>query len=401
MSDSTLRVVQVGCGGYGDFYLTYLLGECGAGLQLVACVDPYIGRCSRQHELRERGIPVYGSIKDIPDTCRADLAIIVSPIHLHVPHTIAAFQRGMHVLCEKPLCATVQDGLALLDAQRASGRLAAIGYQWSYSEAIAALKHDIQSNAFGRLTRAKSLVLWPRGRSYYARASWAGRQKSCSGEWILDSPVNNATSHFLHNMLFAAGPELHRGAQPVSVQAELYRANDIENFATAAVRCITDSGAELLFLTSHAVDTAAGPAFEFECERAHVSYAGGGTDIIAELADGSVRRYGSPDADPYRKLTQFAETIRNGGVPVCGIEAALAQTLCMNGAQESSAIREFPAGMVCVSGTGDDERVFVDGLRGTLEGCYAEWRLPSELGLGWAVSGAPVDLRGYRLFPSR
>ncbi len=399
MSTSTLRVVQAGCGGYGDFYLSYFLGEQCDGFELVACVDPYFGRCGRSEQIRQRGIRVFAAAEDMPASLDADVAVIVSPIHCHLAHTRAALERDMHVLCEKPLCATVQDGLAMLEAQRAAQRIVAIGYQWSYSSAIRGLKKDILAGTFGVLRRAKSLVLWPRPRSYYSRAAWAGRMRSCAGEWVLDSPVNNATSHYLHNMLFVAGDAVERSARPASVTAELYRANEIENYDTAVLRCTTDLGAELLFVTSHATDTSAGPAFECEFEHAHVSYAQGGSEVIAELADGTVRRYGSPDVDPYRKVSVTADAIRSGALLPCGIETALPQTLCMNGAQESSAVADFPPELVCVR-CGDEPRAWVDGLRGVLEGCYEEWKLPSELGVPWAHQGRPVALSGYSHYPS-
>jgi predicted dehydrogenase len=401
MSDGALRVVQIGCGGYGDFYLSRLLDNGFEGLELVACADPFIGRCSRLGQLKSRNIPVFLSLEQMPSTIAADLAIIASPIQHHTTQTRAALERGMHVLCEKPLCATVQDGLALREIQRDAGRIVAIGYQWSFSKAVLGLKADVLAGAFGALRRGKSLVLWPRPRSYYARAGWAGRKMDCSGAWVLDSPVNNATSHYLHNMLFVAGSSLDRCAEPLSVTAELYRANEIENYDTGVLRCALKTGAELLFVTSHATGSSTGPAFELEFELAQVSCSQGGSEIIAELSDGSVRRYGSPDADPYRKVALVAEAIRGNTAPVCSIDTALAHIVCMNGAQESSAIAEFPQDMVCVANTGGEQRVWVEGLHENLERCYDEWRLPSELGYRWAVPGTAVNLASYTRFPSR
>jgi hypothetical protein len=57
-----------------------------------------------------------------------------------------------------------------------------------------------------------------------------------AGLGIFDSPANNATAHFLHNMFYLLGATRETSAAPAVVQAELYRANAIENFDTAAIR---------------------------------------------------------------------------------------------------------------------------------------------------------------------
>ncbi len=43
------------------------------------------------------------------------------------------------------------------------------------------------------------------------------------GRLVLDSPVNNACSHYLHNMFYVLGDRLDRSDQPKWVTAELYR----------------------------------------------------------------------------------------------------------------------------------------------------------------------------------
>ncbi len=98
---------------------------------------------------------------------------------------------------------------------------------------------------FGRAVRLKTITLWPRTHSHYARSRWAGRIKDDHGSWVLDSPVNNATAHYLHNMLYLLGKTTNSSARPASVEAELYRANNIENYDTGALRIKTEEGAEI------------------------------------------------------------------------------------------------------------------------------------------------------------
>src|SRR5439155_21910363 len=93
----------------------------------------------------------------------------------------------------------------MAEAAESAGRFLAIGYQWSYSTAVQALKRDILQGRFGRPLRFRTSVTYPRSKSYFRRNAWAGRERSEAGDAIYDSPVNNATAHFLHNMLYLLG----------------------------------------------------------------------------------------------------------------------------------------------------------------------------------------------------
>ena len=127
--------------------------------------------------------------------------------------------------------------------------------------------------------------------------------------------------------------------------------------------------------------------------------------LWAEFPDGSRKDYGVPDAEPMNKLWQSIAGVRDEGArPLCGLEAAASQTLCMNGLQDSMPeIRDFPAAMVrTVEGPGAGrlavatpgaKRRIVEGLDEALVGCYEAGRLPSEMGLAWSAAGTAVDLR--------
>lgn len=391
MSDP-VRVALIGAGGYGYHYARALLDDCPTEMaELVAIVDPRVGHPGLAAELRERRIPSVTSTRSyFASAPGVDLAVVVSPIHLHVPHSVQALAHGCHVLCDKPLGATVQDADELMTARDAARRQVRIGYQWSYSPGIQRLKRDILAGRFGAPTRARTLCFWPRDLRYYRRNDWAGRLRDPeSGRWILDSPFNNAQAHFIHNLLYLLGPAPDRSAQPVAVQGEAGRRFPIESIDTVVCRVETDAGCEILFVGSHATGEQAGPTFELEFDRARVSYAaersGAPGRMTAELAGGGTVSYPSPDTDAqFHKLFEAIRSVREAEPVLCGPEAARAQTLCANGLHES--LQEIAP--------------VTDRVGGDLRRCYEARRLPSELGLGWSASGWRVPLSGYRRFPA-
>ncbi len=397
-----ISIALVAVGGYGKFYANALLDKAEPGsFRLQGVIDPYATRYARLDELKALGAPVYDSVGEFFSERSAELAAIASPIHWHSPQTCEALAHGASVVCEKPAGATAQDVRAMIEARdRGPGRFVAIGYQWSFSPAIQRLKHDILAGRFGQARRLRTLVLWPRDESYYARSDWAGAKRSRDGRWILDSPIHNATAHYLHNMLYLLGDSIDRSACPVQVQAELYRAYPISNFDTGAARALTDKGVELIYIASHAIKDLRGPEFVYEFEKGTVFYDGRGQTISARFADGQAEDYGDPYADPTNKLFDSMKALRGGPPVVCGPEAALPQTICVNGMQESMPeIAEFPKRFVRAQGAQGKRYVYVEDLGEWLGRCYDNAALPSELGAPWAVAGRIMDLRDYAAFP--
>ncbi len=396
-----VSVVLVGISGMGLHYLITLLEEFSPGeIELRAAVDPFPKRSERYAELKEKKIPIFSTLGEFYDSGQtAELVVICSPTHFHVSQSCEALENGSHVLCEKPVSATIQEADRLIHTKEESSRWVMIGYQWSYSKAIQCLKRDILKGMFGKPVRLKTLCFWPRKEDYYGKSSWLGRQKDKEGRWILDSPANNAAAHFLHNLFYCLGDRADTSAQPAVVTAELYRAYPIENFDSVACRIFTQEGTELLYYASHVTRPDQGPIFSFEFEQATISYGELTNEIVAASRPKKEKHYGSPEATHYfLKLFDAVACVREPKPVVCGPEAARAQTLCVNGIQESfPEIVEFPESRI--QKDKKEGRTWVDGLAEGFYECYTKGILPSEGNIPWARAGIPVDVRGYRYFP--
>ena len=400
MKDVSLAMVALG--GYGNFYLERLFSNYDDHpFRLVAGVDPNPVGCRCLDRFETHAVPIYPDLDSFYAENHADLVIIAAPIHLHKPFTLKALARGSNVLCEKPVAATIQDALEMAEAEATHEGFVAIGYQWSYAAAIQGLKKDILDGVLGKPLRFTTKVLWPRPLSYYNRNAWAARLKAPDGSWILDSPANNATAHYLHNCFYVLGPTRETSARPVDVEAELYRANDIENYDTAAIRTHTEEGVEILFLTSHPVEENVGPALKYEFEHAVVELNSRGGTLTAVFEDGRTKDYGDPFLDDGAKIRECIDAVRTGSLPACGIEAASSHTLCINGAQESpDRIIDFPESLIRRYTYGEETLVYVEGLLDVLQRCYADAKLPSGYNdVAWAQAGRRLDLRGYNHYP--
>ena len=160
-----------------------------------------------------------------------------------------------------------------------------------------------------------------------------------SGEPVLDSVVSNATAHYLHNMLFLMGNALDRSAEPVRMQAEVYRANPIEMFDTCALRLWTEAETELFFTASHAIPKSDGrmPEFIIEGERGTVTlyYENGQEVMEGKLMEGNSISYPAPSQDRHRKIYALRDAILREEPLVCVPETALPHVKCVCGLAES------------------------------------------------------------------
>ena len=178
---------------------------------------------------------------------------------------------------------------------------------------------------------------------------------------------------------------------PKSVQAELYRANDIETFDTAAARIITENGAELLYYATHAAKEII-HRYEFKFTKCTVTYDSiHQRRLIAAFNDGSVIDYGDPENFEIHKLWSLVDAVRGLGEIYCGPEAALPQVACIEAMHDSDEPAAFSRDIIRFDE--ENQLIWVEGLHDGLFDSYMKGKLPSENGIPWAHGGKTVPVR--------
>ena len=337
-----VRVLLVGAGGYAKGYVNELLGSTDPDLRWEGIVEPYFERCTQKEEIAARGIPVYATMEEFYRTHEAELAIICTPTYLHCEQSICALSHGSYVLCEKPAAPTAAAAEKMIAAQETYGKWIAIGYQWSYSAAMRALKRDVLDGCYGKPVALKTAISWPRNLAYYSRGTgWAGKIER-DGVMILDSIASNACAHYLHNMLFLLGEDMESSATVTLEEGCCLRANAIENFDTCSIR-MRAGEASAYFVASHAAEKIRNPEFIYRFTEGEVTFSqDDGSQIIATRRDGTVKNYGDPFADTFRKLRDCINAVRSGETPVCTVKTALPHVRVIEALYKSCPILNFP-----------------------------------------------------------
>lgn len=359
-----LRAVLFGTGGYAANYLEAFKKPRREHVRLVGAVDPFARDFS--------ACPLYADAETMLRETQPHIAIVATPIQFHTEQAELAFAHGCHVVLEKPIAATAETARSLLRARDRAGKLLNVDYQLCYDPAIRAVKADADAGLFGAPVSLRVLVLWPRDRAYFQRGSgWAGKRYDPQGRPIFDSVLNNATAHYLMNMLFITG------APAENIQCATFRANPVETYDTAVMKG-TSAGADIFIAVSHALAPAEkmGPVLEYRFEQATVRWVrmnGQSTSLTAAFADGSVKDYGPVDEPYMENLWNMVDAIREGKPLLCTGETALLQTLAVEGMrQQQPESIPFPETWV----RREESIHWVPGLADALRRCYDRQALP-------------------------
>lgn len=91
-----------------------------------------------------------------------DVVHVCTPNPLHYEITMAAFENGKHVHCEKPIALNYQDAKTMADTAKAAHLKFTTGTQWRYNPAPMRMKQMVKDGVFGDIFYIKSQQLRPR-----------------------------------------------------------------------------------------------------------------------------------------------------------------------------------------------------------------------------------------------
>jgi predicted dehydrogenase len=119
-----------------------------AGFDVVALVGR--DRAPTEHKASTLGIPhACGSLAEALALPGVDAVTIATPPHTHFELAREAVLAGRHVLCEKPFTTDATQAQELVDARDRTGVVGALGHEFRWNPARAAIGHAIASGAIG------------------------------------------------------------------------------------------------------------------------------------------------------------------------------------------------------------------------------------------------------------
>jgi len=138
-SVQALRIGVVGVGVMGSNHAR-VLAEL-PGVKLIGVADP--DRKRREFVARALGCAAFDDAEALMRH-GVDAVTIAAPTHLHRDIAIECAARGLHVLVEKPIASTVEEGRAIVAAARRAGVTLMVGHVERFNPAVESIKKAIK-----------------------------------------------------------------------------------------------------------------------------------------------------------------------------------------------------------------------------------------------------------------
>jgi len=167
--DQKVRVLLVGTAFAGDLHLDSY-SRIPDKAEIAGIVDKNLENI---HELAQRyGLTNYKSYDNYEKALAevdCDVVDICLPNFLHHRVCIAALERGRHVICEKPLATTVEDGRDMIETAKRVGKQIYYAEDWLCSPAVRRALEIIESGAIGDLNFVRARECHNGSHSIYAQ----------------------------------------------------------------------------------------------------------------------------------------------------------------------------------------------------------------------------------------
>lgn len=153
--------------------------------RLAAVFD--VHRPAAERAAAGAGAAVYTELNAFLDS-PMDAVIVSTPPHLHAEAATAAFARGMHVLCEKPLSNTVDGAQRIVDAAIAANRALAVGFNLRYYPFVKFVRQAVDSGKIGAIDHVR--VFGGHNGLHNFSADWQYKMPHSGGGAMMDIGIH-------------------------------------------------------------------------------------------------------------------------------------------------------------------------------------------------------------------
>jgi UDP-N-acetyl-2-amino-2-deoxyglucuronate dehydrogenase len=310
-----IRIGILGAGSISDTHARAALAI--PGVEIAAVYGRNADKSRRLAELY--GGVAFDSLARFLDHRPMDVVAIGSPSALHAEQGIAAAERGLHVLVEKPIDVTAARGAALVAATETAGVKLGVLFQDRLKPDLVRLREFLHAGGLGRVLLASARVKWHRPPGYYSASRWRGTKALDGGAALVNQGI-----HTVDLLVWLLGPV----ARVKALTATRLHSIEGEDVALALL-CFASGAVATLEAT-----TAAFPGYPRRVEISgtegtvivegdHLAAADLRSPVsgLVTAGDGGAASASTAvvsDAAPHRRMIEdFARAIVAGGPPAC------------------------------------------------------------------------------------
>ncbi len=174
-----IRIGLVGCGFGARHAEAYAQLSREFRVTVVCDTDPMrAAAVAGRHSVLE----VVADFDELLRHRNVDVIDLCTPPNLHFAQTVKALRAGFHVVCEKPIAASLVELDQLQIEEARAGRWVMPIFQYRFGAGLQKLRHLVHRGITGPVVLATAETMWNRGRDYYStawRTTWSGSLGGC------------------------------------------------------------------------------------------------------------------------------------------------------------------------------------------------------------------------------
>jgi predicted dehydrogenase len=215
----------VGCGIIGNTHAQSLraLPDVAA---LAACCDEVPGR-AEEFAAKYGGIAAYTSLDEMLAHPGLDCICVCTPSGMHAEAILAAADKGINSIVEKPMDITKEHLDAIVNAAETKGVKVGCIFQRRAWDIVNRIKDAVQGGELGKMVLGDAQMMWYRSQEYYDSGAWRGTYEMDGGGALMNQGI-----HGIDLLQYIMGP-IHS----VKAYADtLTHRIDVEDTLTAVIR---------------------------------------------------------------------------------------------------------------------------------------------------------------------
>ena len=181
-----LNVAVIGC---GRISLMHLESCKMLGHNLVAVCD--IKEDVAKDTAEKYGCKAYTDYIEMLDNEKLDAVHVCLPHYIHCKVSRAAIERGVAVLCEKPMDISYEVAEETVKFAEERGVLFGIIFQCRYNNSAQLVKRAYDEGKLGKILSARSVLTWNRANDYYVGSDWKGTWDKEGGGVVIDQAIHS------------------------------------------------------------------------------------------------------------------------------------------------------------------------------------------------------------------
>jgi len=170
-----MRYALIGCGRISTNHIKAAVNN---ELEIVAVCDivpSHMEEVLAKHGLeKDETIHRYTDYEELLDQEKPELVSIATESGSHAKIALAAIDRGIPVIIEKPMAMSIADADLIIKRSREMKVKVSACHQNRFNVAVQKMRKALEEGRFGRLSHGSIHVRWNRNKAYYDQAPWRG-----------------------------------------------------------------------------------------------------------------------------------------------------------------------------------------------------------------------------------